>query len=77
LGKINPLIINSMKTKSELLSEVNDLVLLKKQLYSNMDITSPMSSHEKELTKQITDLFSEINQIVRMERMERRQRNSK
>jgi hypothetical protein len=74
LGKINPLIINSMKTKSELLSEVNDLVLLKKQLYSNMDITSPMSSHEKELTKQITDLFSEINQIVRMERMERRQR---
>lgn len=50
--------------KSELLKEVNILVSLKKKLYSNIDITSPVSLEEKTLQNQINDLFSQINSIV-------------
>ena len=50
--------------KNELLSEVEKLKAKKKKLYSNMDIESPMSADEKDLDRQISGLFSEINSIV-------------
>jgi len=50
--------------KGELMTEVNKLVSLKKERYSNVDIESPMSSDEKMLNKQIADCYSEINAIV-------------
>lgn len=40
------------------------LNIKKKKLYSNMDIESPMSNDEKQLDKEIADIFSKINQIV-------------
>ena len=54
-----------MTKKAELLKKVNELIAEKKSRFSNMDIESPMSDEEKELTKQIAGLWSEINQIVR------------
>jgi len=54
--------------KQQLLKDVNILSLLKKQLYSNMNIESPMSVEEKELNKKISYLFSEINIIVKQKR---------
>jgi hypothetical protein len=50
--------------KLELLKRVDELAAIKKKLYSNMDIESPMSDDEKLLNKNIADLFSEINTIV-------------
>lgn len=47
-----------------LLIKVDKLTSQKKKLYSNMDITSAMSKHEKELTKEIADVFSELNKLV-------------
>lgn len=57
-----------MKTKQELIIEVSALVEKKRRLYSNMDIESPMCEDEKALTKQIADIYSQINQIVRNKR---------
>ena len=54
--------------KSELLKQVNVLVAKKESLYSNMDIESPMSSDEKELNKEIANIYSEINSIVAKKR---------
>lgn len=55
-----------MKAKKEgLLKEANILIATKKKLYSNMDIESAMSEGEKEITKKIADIFSEVNKIVR------------
>lgn len=50
--------------KELLLKEVEPLVKLKKKLYSNMDITSPMSTEEKDLNNKINSIFSEINSII-------------
>ena len=50
--------------KQTLLNEVQKLVTLKKQLYSNVDIESPMSTEEKELNNQIANIWSQINSIV-------------
>jgi hypothetical protein len=54
--------------KTNLLNEVNVLVALKKKMYSNVDIESPMSQHEKELDIQIASIFSEINSLVLQKR---------
>jgi hypothetical protein len=51
------------KKKDELLKRVQPLIAKKKKLYSKIDITSPKSSDEKKLDKEIADLFSQINQI--------------
>ena len=51
--------------KASLLNEVNDLVAKKNELYSIVDIESPMSTEEKELNSQISNIYSEINAIVR------------
>lgn len=63
---------NKMKTietlrneKQTLLIEVNKLTALKKKLFSNTDITQPMSIEEKSLNKEVADLFSKINLIVK------------
>jgi len=56
------------KVKARLLKEVEELVAKKKKLYSNMDITQPMSEAEKTLDKQIADIFSEIFQIINQKR---------
>lgn len=50
--------------KAKLLLKVDKLTKEKKKLYSKMDITSAMSKHEKELTKEIADIFSELNKLV-------------
>lgn len=52
------------KAKNDLLKKVDVLVAKKKKLYSNVDITSPMSADEKKLDKDIADLFSQINSLV-------------
>lgn len=51
--------------KAELSKEVEQLIKLKKKLYSNVDIESSMSEDEKELDKKIAGKFSEINDAVR------------
>lgn len=56
------------KVKNDLLKQVAVLVAKKKKLYSNMDIESPMSSAEKKLDKDIADLWSQINKLVRQKR---------
>ena len=50
--------------KQVMLLEVEKLVKLKKQLYSNIDIESPMSLDEKELDLKISKIYSNINKIV-------------
>ena len=50
--------------KKELGKQVDELVALKKQKFGKVDISSPMSNEEKELTKKIAGLYSEINQLI-------------
>lgn len=54
--------------KNILINQVDELIKVKKKLYSNMDITTPMSDDEKKLNKEISALFSEINQIILLKR---------
>jgi kynureninase len=51
--------------KSSLLNTVNELVAIKKRLYSNMDIEQPMSKDEKDLNAQISFIYSQVNQVVK------------
>ena len=55
--------------KDKLLKEVNKLISVKKELYSNMSIEDPVSNHEKELNKKIALIWSEVNFIIRQERL--------
>lgn len=43
---------------------LDELRALKKKLYSNVDIESPMTEKEKELNRLIAEKFSEINQAI-------------
>lgn len=52
------------KQKNDLLKQVDPLIAKKKKLYSDVDITTPKSSDEKKLDKELADLFSEINALV-------------
>lgn len=52
-------------TKKILLIEVENWVKYKKEKFSNIDITQPMTETEKALNKRIADLYSEINSIVK------------
>jgi hypothetical protein len=56
------------KRKEQLLKKVEPLIAKKKKLYSDVDITTPMSSDEKKLNKEIADIFSEIQSIIRQKR---------
>jgi hypothetical protein len=56
------------KVKNDLIKKVDVLIAKKKKLYSNVDITTPMSADEKKLNKDIADLFSEINTLVLQKR---------
>jgi len=51
--------------KANLLNTVNELVAIKKRLYSNMDIKQPMSTEEKKLNAQIASLYSKVNKVVK------------
>ena len=51
--------------KAILLNTVNELVAIKKRLYSNMDIEQPMSKEEKDLNAQIASLYSQVNKVVK------------
>lgn len=51
--------------KRNLMNEVKLLIAKNKKLYSNMDIESAMSEHEKDLTKTIASIHSNIFSIQR------------
>ena len=51
--------------KATLLNTVNELVAIKKRLYSNIDIEQPMSKEEKELNAQIASIYSQVNKVVK------------
>jgi hypothetical protein len=51
-------------SKKELLKKVNNLQDIKKDKFSNIDISMAMSDEEKELTKEIAKIWGEINQLV-------------
>lgn len=51
--------------KATLLNTVNELVAVKKRLYSNMDIEQPMGKEEKDLNAQIASLYSKVNKVVK------------
>jgi hypothetical protein len=66
LGAIDTETIESLRLKkNQLIKSVDKLILLKKQLYSNVDIESPMSKDEKELNSKIAKIFSEIQPLVK------------
>ena len=56
------------KVKNDLLKKVDVLVAKKKKLYSDVDITTPMSADEKQLDKDIQSIFSQIQQIIQQKR---------
>lgn len=49
--------------RSELLLKFDELVKIKKKLYSNVDISLPMSEHEKSLNKELSLIGSKMNAI--------------
>lgn len=61
-------IIELENEKQELLLEVNQLVSLKNKLYSNIDITTKMTENEKQLNNKISNIYSRINEIVKLKR---------
>jgi hypothetical protein len=52
-------------TKKLLVLEVGNLVIYKNELFKDVDITQPISDLEKQLTKRIADLFSQINDLIK------------
>ena len=56
------------KVKNDLIKKVDILIAKKKKLYSDVDITTPMSADEKKLNKDIADLFSQIQQLILQKR---------
>lgn len=61
VGEVEPL----QKLEEEYRSKsVDELVALKKKLYSDVDIETPMTPEEKLLNKVIADKFSDINQKI-------------
>ena len=56
------------KVRTDLIKKVDVLIVKKKKLYSDVDITTPMSADEKKLDKDIQDIFSQIQQIIQQKR---------
>lgn len=58
--------IEQLKTeKDDLLKKANTLSVKVKKMYAGIDIGAPMSKEEKEMKRQLSDLFSKINTIVK------------
>ena len=51
--------------KNEMLKQFKELAKLKKKLYSKVDISSAMSPAEKELTKKMSSISSDMFQMIR------------
>ena len=63
---ITTMTLSQLQTqKANLLNKVNELVAVKKRLYSNMDIEQPMTQKEKDLDIQIAKIYSEVNKVVK------------
>jgi hypothetical protein len=56
------------KVRHDLIKKVDVLISKKKKLYSNVDITTPMSADEKQLDKDIQSIFSQIQSIIQQKR---------
>ena len=56
------------KVKNDLIKKVDVLIAKKKKLYSDVDITTPMSADEKQLDKDIQSIFSQIQQLIQQKR---------
>jgi len=56
------------KVRHDLIKKVDVLIAKKKKLYSNVDITTPMSADEKQLDKDIQSIFSQIQDIIQQKR---------
>ena len=56
------------KVRTDLIKKVDVLIAKKKKLYSDVDITTPISADEKKLDKDIQDIFSQIQQIIQQKR---------
>jgi hypothetical protein len=56
------------KVRHDLIKKVDVLIAKKKKLYSNVDITSPMSADEKQLDKDIQSIFSQIQSLIQQKR---------
>ena len=56
------------KVRHDLIKKVDVLIAKKKKLYSNVDITTPMSADEKQLDKDIQSLFSQIQSLIQQKR---------
>jgi hypothetical protein len=56
------------KVRHDLIKKVDVLITKKKKLYSNVDITTPMSADEKQLDKDIQSIFSQIQSIIQQKR---------
>ena len=54
--------------KKVLLDKVNKLIPVHKKKYGNIPIDSPKSEEEKESDKKISNLFSEINELISLKR---------
>lgn len=54
--------------KKILLNDAKILSAKQKKLYGNIDISQPISEQERELSNQISSIFSEINQLVKLKR---------
>lgn len=53
-----------LKQKNQLLTKFELLSIQKKSLFGSIDINQSKSDFEKRLDKQISELYSEINQII-------------
>lgn len=56
------------KVKHDLIKKVDVLIIKKKKLYANVDITTPMSADEKQLDKDIQSIFSQIQSLIQQKR---------
>lgn len=52
--------------KVELNLKIKSLIKIKKEKFSNIDISMPMCNEEKKLTKEISNVWSEINNLVKL-----------
>ena len=64
----NDIIKDLDRAKNTLMEKANVLIAKKKKLYSNIDISQPMSAEEKALDSELALIFSEINKIVQQKR---------
>ena len=64
MGNKNASKLRGAYNKERLLGRFNKLSAQKKKLYSKMDISSPMSKHEKLLNRRVANIGSNMNRII-------------